>query len=215
MAGGKNNAVAGDRKAHLKRRAFTLVNKCRNTIGKSADSTIFTPLIMKLTKDTSNMHRSRLLSITLALAFAFGICALFITQHTFGKPKPMSQCNFETALNAHLKAIDTRDWDAFERTLTKADRLTLITPNGRYSDDTQTFKRQMKAWLADKDWNWRYEILGTSCIAETGIAVLRVGYDDLDEQGKNYNLNYLLSLTFVREQNEWRLVHDQNTMIPN
>jgi hypothetical protein len=127
----------------------------------------------------------------------------------------MSQCNFETTLNAHLKAIGTRDWDAFERTLTKTDRLTLIMPNGRYSDDTPTFKRQMKSWLADKDWNWRYEILGATCVAETGIAVLRVGYDDLDEKGKNYKLNYLLSLTFVREQNEWRLVHDQNTMIPN
>jgi hypothetical protein len=41
--------------------------------------------------------------------------------------------------------------------------------------------------------------------------LLSVRYDDIDPEGRPLQLNYHLSLLFVRTDGRWLLLHDQNT----
>ncbi|GAB3257800.1 hypothetical protein GCM10027296_28800 [Chitinimonas naiadis] len=128
-------------------------------------------------------------------------------------PAGMTHCDFDCTLRRHLDAIDQRDWPAFEATLTRGDTLSLILPNGRLSTDGTTFRKQMQAWLADKDWQWQYSIVHQRQGKGWGLAVLKVTYQDKDEQGQPYRLDYLLQLLFEPEAGHWRLIHDQNTLL--
>lgn len=126
-----------------------------------------------------------------------------------------SEPDFEAALAAHLAAIERRDWPAFEATLTRADTLTLVLPNGRHSSSRAAFAKAMQAWLADPDWRWQLRRLSSQANAHTGVALFEVNYSDLNAQGERYALRYLLGLVFSKEEGGgWRLVHDQNTPLP-
>ena len=120
---------------------------------------------------------------------------------------------FESALKTHVDAIANRNWPAFESTLTSAKNLTFVQPNGKLSTTTADFKRQMQTWFADKDWSWNLEPLSKEIITNTGIAIFRVTYNDVDQLGKPVVLKYLLTLVFVKEASGWKLMHDQNTML--
>ncbi|WP_269532164.1 nuclear transport factor 2 family protein [Chitinimonas sp. BJYL2] len=123
------------------------------------------------------------------------------------------QDTFPEALQEHLLAIKTRDWAAFEKTLTSGEQLTFVAPNGKTSTTTQAFKSAMKSWLADTDWSWQLEQIGLTSTANTGIAVYSVRYSDKDQHGKPYEMKYVLSLVFALEAEGWKLVHDQNTLL--
>jgi len=133
---------------------------------------------------------------------------------------PASACGqtesgFDAALAAHLAAIERRDWPAFEATLTRADSLTLVLPNGRLSQRRADFAKAMQAWLADPDWRWQLRPVSRHASAHTGVAMFEVDYSDVDAKGERYALRYLLGLVFSREADgQWRLVHDQNTPLP-
>ena len=71
----------------------------------------------------------------------------------------------------------------------------------------------MQTWFADKDWSWNLEPLSKEIITNTGIAIFRVTYNDVDQLGKPVVLKYLLTLVFVKEASGWKLMHDQNTML--
>ncbi|MCX7218758.1 MAG: nuclear transport factor 2 family protein [Burkholderiales bacterium] len=128
-------------------------------------------------------------------------------------PAVANTSSFDAALRTHLAAIENRDWVAFESTLTEADTLTFILPNGRLSKSSAEFKKSTQAWLADRDWSWSYQILSTTSNASAGVAVLDVKYADLDEAGVEYKMHYLLSLVFNKERGGWRLMHDQNKLL--
>jgi hypothetical protein len=120
---------------------------------------------------------------------------------------------FPQALQTHLQAIETRNWVEFERTLTTGKTLTFVAPNGKTSTSTEAFKSAMKGWLSDKDWSWQIEQIGLSAGAGTGVAVFSVKYSDKDQHGKPYEMKYVLSLVFALEGTQWKLVHDQNTLV--
>lgn len=123
-------------------------------------------------------------------------------------------CDFDCAVKVHLAAIDARDWPAYEATLTRDHTLSLVLPNGRFSSEGTTFRKQMQAWLADPDWRWQHTQVHRQQGKDWGMVLVKVGYEDKDEQGKPYRLDYLLQLLFARQADGWKLVHDQNTMLP-
>ncbi len=144
---------------------------------------------------------------------AAGLLVLFLGGRRLGAEQTTAPLTFAQTLAKHLAAIDARDWPAFAATLTHQDRLTLILPSGRYSEDLADYKKQMKAWLADPAWSWKTTLLHTRQGKDWGLALLKVHYQEKDEQGKIHSLDYLLNLVFQQEDGEWRLIHDQNTRI--
>lgn len=121
--------------------------------------------------------------------------------------------SFQSALSTHLVAIERRDIVAFEATLAADSNLTLVTLDGTVIAGKSPFVQKIRGWFADPDWTWKLEPLSVTAGSHVGIAIYHVAYQDLDRQRKPYNLNYVLTLVFAKQGEEWRLVHDQNTLI--
>ena len=144
----------------------------------------------------------------------FALISVSILSHLYFTNQAMANTStFEAALKTHVNAIAQRDWPAFASTLTSAKTLTFIQPSGKLSTSTEDFKKQMQAWFADKDWSWSLEPLSSEVTTNTGIAIYRVTYNDVDPQGKPVVLKYVVTLVFAKEVAGWKLVHDQNTML--
>ncbi len=75
--------------------------------------------------------------------------------------------------------------------------------------------RQALAWFTERDWRMRFQVQDVMQYGDVGIA--RVKYDSQvrDKAGRyRSKREALLSLTFRREDGAWRLVYDQNTVVP-
>ncbi|GJM08164.1 MAG: hypothetical protein DHS20C11_04400 [Lysobacteraceae bacterium] len=124
-----------------------------------------------------------------------------------------SACDFDCTLKRHLDAIQSRDFAAFESTLTKSPRLTFILPDGRYWEDSAEYRQVLQGWFESEGWTLDYEILAIEKTEEMGHALLKVAYDEADRNGQPYHIDHYLALLFKKEGDGWYLVHDQNTLI--
>jgi len=122
--------------------------------------------------------------------------------------------NFTETLHTHLQAIQRRDIDPFLATLTTDEAMSVILPNGTLIETRSAFVAFTRDWFADPDWRITTDVVHTIETSEMGVALLSVTYDDLDQHGQPYQLRYYLSLVFAKQQGQWRLVHDQNTLLP-
>jgi uncharacterized protein (TIGR02246 family) len=118
-------------------------------------------------------------------------------------------------LDRHLAAINARDLDALLSTVTAGAPLTTILPNGTVLDTREQYRQLHVDWFKDRDWRMVFEVQDLRVIGDTGIA--RVRYD---AQARAADRRYaskrqaILTLLFAREPGGWRLVYDQNTVIP-
>nr|WP_257644064.1 SgcJ/EcaC family oxidoreductase [Luteimonas salinisoli] len=118
-------------------------------------------------------------------------------------------------LDRHLQAIQARDLDALLATVTRGDALTLILPDGRVLDTREEYRRLHQDWFAEDDWRMRFEVRQVREFGETGIALVHYLSQQRQADGSYATgREALLSLLFAREQGDWRLVYDQNTVVP-
>lgn len=122
--------------------------------------------------------------------------------------------SFEWALSTHLNAVQARDLDALERTLTSESELILILPTGQFTRTKSEYLDFHRTWFQATTWRIRFEQLWAQSSIGIGQALYRTHYTDTLEAGANYESRAYLTLTFRREGFDWRLWHDQNTRIP-
>jgi len=145
-------------------------------------------------------------------ASAAGLAAADASAHEASATVPSS---LRSALDRHLAAINARDLDALLDTVTHGDKLTVILPDGKVLETREQYRQLHVDWFKDADWRMVFEVQDVREFGAAGIA--RVKYDS---QAKEASGRYasrrvaLLSLVFARERGEWRLVYDQNTVIP-
>jgi len=121
--------------------------------------------------------------------------------------------SFDWAVRNHLRAVQARDFDALERTLTSRDELILILPSGvmtRTKGEYLTFHRE---WFAATTWRIEFEELWAQTTLGIGQVMFRTQYTDQLDDGTPYESSAYLTLTFRREGTNWKLWHDQNTRI--
>ncbi|GAA3236279.1 YybH family protein [Nonomuraea helvata] len=116
---------------------------------------------------------------------------------------------FSQALDAHLKAIEARDLEAYLATVHQD--ASVILPNGTLLRGKEAIAEFHTAWFGDPDWSLRAETVRAETLGEAAFALLSVEYDDLDPEGEPYQKVYYLTLYFTRADGRWLLVHDQNT----
>lgn len=120
---------------------------------------------------------------------------------------------FNITLQKHLDAIQNRDFKSFEKTITGDSVITLILPNGKLMKSRAEYIEFMKEWFNETTWKMNYKIISKECSAGMGYALLLVNYDDISDDKKPYHIDYYLLLIFKEVNEEWYLVHDQNTGI--
>ncbi|UHQ23945.1 SgcJ/EcaC family oxidoreductase [Lysobacter sp. 5GHs7-4] len=123
--------------------------------------------------------------------------------------------SLQATLDAHLAAINARDLDALLATVTRGERLTLILPNGQVLDTREQFRALHVDWFAERDWRMRFEIRSLRELGDVGVALVKYESQALQADGSfQTRRNAWLSLVFAKEADGWRLVYDQNTVIP-
>lgn len=127
---------------------------------------------------------------------------------------PAADGSLRATLDRHLAAINARDLDALLDTITHKPALTTILPNGQVLETREEYRKLHVEWFAERDWRMVFDVQDVREFGDVGIA--RVKYDS---QARNAAGGYdsqriaLLSLAFTREDGEWRLVYDQNTVV--
>ena len=121
-----------------------------------------------------------------------------------------------TTLDRHLEAINARDLDALMETVTEGQELVTILPDGRVLETRDGYRKLHVDWFADGDWRMAFQLEDVGIVADAGIARVRYQALERDDAGGERNTGEaLLVLVFAREAGAWRLVHDQNTVIPS
>ena len=118
-------------------------------------------------------------------------------------------------VDRHLAAINARDLDALLATVTRREALTTILPNGKVLETRAQYRRLHEEWFAGTDWRMAFTVQDVRLFGDVGIA--RVHYDSQRRDaagGYSSSRVALLTLAFAREDGDWRLVYDQNTVIP-
>jgi len=114
---------------------------------------------------------------------------------------------FLDALTEHLDAIDQRDIDRFAATLAAND-VRFVGGNGAILEGRENVVEAHRAWFASDDWTFEPQILWTREQSDSGIALTRVDYSE-----NGTSRTFLLLFIFVRENNDWKMVFDQNTPV--
>lgn len=118
-------------------------------------------------------------------------------------------------LDAHLAAIDARDLDALLRTVTAGPQLTLILPDGRRLTTREEYRRLHVDWFKETDWRMQFEVVQTQVHGDAGVALVKYRSQTRQPDGGYATRREAwLSLVFAKQAGEWRLVFDQNTVIP-
>jgi len=118
--------------------------------------------------------------------------------------------DFEAALRRHLAAIERRDIDAFKSSVTTDDTLLTIAQNGHAFTTPEETIALHEDWFKRDDWSWKGEVVRTMVGADLAAAVIRYVYQDTPDAKP---ISTWLTFVFRLEDGEWRLVHDQNTLI--
>lgn len=123
-----------------------------------------------------------------------------------------SKDKLNSIVEKHFKALQNRDLELLLETVNK-EKITLILPNGQYSNSYDTYKEINKNWFAEKEWSIDYEIVNQDVINNTGIILAKIIYSDKDELGNSFSFSYYLTLIFENKPEGWKLIFDQNTII--
>ena len=125
----------------------------------------------------------------------------------------VNACDFECTLQTHIDAIQSRDFQKFETTITQGEELTFILPNGKLFRSSEEYKTLLKDWFAQDGWTFSPEIISQVEGQDMASALLLIDYREKNRNGKPYQLKHFLSLIFKKEGKQWRLIHDQNTQV--
>lgn len=114
--------------------------------------------------------------------------------------------DFEEIVGLHVDAIRSRDLDGLLATVTSGDSITLIFPNGSVTHTLREYTDFHRRWFADPGWRLDLQPFVSRVHGDFGVALFHSTYSDAT--GPSHGL---VSLTFSRQANGWRLVFDQNT----
>ena len=126
---------------------------------------------------------------------------------------PVAVQGIDAVFAAHVKAVQTRDLPALERTITSGEQLTLILPNGTQTSTRQAYVDFHKEFFSTRTWTIQFEPVGRSIGADFAVLTTKSLYQDVVD-GKPYRSRSWVTFTFQKEKGEWRLIHDQNTRLP-
>ncbi|GLQ19227.1 nuclear transport factor 2 family protein [Algimonas porphyrae] len=118
--------------------------------------------------------------------------------------------DFSAALQTHLKSVQDRDLETYLTTITDADALPLIFPNGEIMSTRAAVVDFHTNWFADPDWRMEFDVIGTIVGDDMAVATLRTEYRDTPDGTPRAGI---LGLVFQLQNGSWRLIHDQNTRI--
>jgi uncharacterized protein (TIGR02246 family) len=124
-----------------------------------------------------------------------------------------AEANIDRAFAEHVAAVQARDLKRLAATLTAGDQLELILPNGTRTATKAAYLDFHKGFFAEKSWTIAFETLSKITSGDLAVITTRSTYRDT-EDGKPIVSHSIVTFTFRREMGAWKLIHDQNTRLP-
>lgn len=118
----------------------------------------------------------------------------------------MRSMTFPEALDDHFAAIATRDIERFAATISGDIDTRVIAPDGGAIVGREAIVEAHRGWFATGGWTFSPHVLFARESDGLGFALLEVDYVE-DGAARRF----LLSIVFLREDDTWRLLFDQNT----
>ena len=128
-------------------------------------------------------------------------------------PAAIDYTDFETLLQQHLAALQSRDIKAYAATITRSETLYLVLPDGKLIPTRFGVIDYYRKWFADPSWRMRFERLRTLVGKDSAVVFFHTVYDGNGNNGEPAHSEGYLTLTFRHEPQGWALVHEQNTRI--
>lgn len=118
--------------------------------------------------------------------------------------------DFDKALQEFLDAISNRNIEVYKKYITKTDELYTIVQNGHAFKTSQELIAMHEEWFKDQHWIW--EGATVRKVVGVDMAFVLIKYD---YRAKKEDTPFSTWLTYVfqLEDNEWRIIHDQNTAL--
>lgn len=115
---------------------------------------------------------------------------------------------FLDALTEHLDAIDQRDIDRFAVTIANDEDVRFVGTDGSVIEGRENAVEAHRGWFASEGWTFDPQILWTREEGNTGFALTRVNYSE-----NGASRTFLLFFIFIREDETWKMLYDQSTMV--
>ena len=118
--------------------------------------------------------------------------------------------DFDEALACFLDSITNRKLDVYKSFITKGDVLYTIVQNGYAFKTPQELIAMHEEWFKDLNWIWEGTAVNKAVGEDMAFALIKYEY-----RAKKEDTPFSTWLTYVfrLEDNEWRIVHDQNTAL--
>ena len=126
---------------------------------------------------------------------------------------PATEQSIDAVFADHIKAVQSRNLPALERTITSGEELTLILPNGTQTSTRQAYVDFHKEFFSTRTWTIQFEPVSRNVGADFAVLTTKSLYQDVVD-GKPYRSRSWVTFAFHKEKGEWRLIHDQNTRLP-
>ena len=140
----------------------------------------------------------------LLVLFTLAICASACT------PTP----TLRPVVEAHLRAVRTRNLDDLLPTITSGNELRMIAPDGSQSTTRAEYVAFHRRWFASNDkGEFMPQIVHLVESPRLGHVLIRLRYRAMAPTGAVREDVSWLALTFALEDRTWRLVFDQSTLI--
>lgn len=111
---------------------------------------------------------------------------------------------FDTDLEAHVRAIQDRDIEAFAATI--APNPLLVGPGGSLLRGYDEVVRTHREWFSSTTFSFETQEIERQERGDAAWALLRVHYRAASDESR-----FLLLLIFVPVDGKWKLAYDQNT----
>ena len=139
-----------------------------------------------------------------ATALAFVLLSTSCSNDTAVKP------DFDLALQQHFAAIENRDIEAFKSHLTRGKVLYTIVQNGHAFTTPQETIAIHEQWFSDPNWIWEGSLVHKVVGEDLAMALVKYDYR---AKAEDTPISTWLVYVFELQDNEWRIVHDQNTSL--
>lgn len=121
-----------------------------------------------------------------------------------------TQADFEKAIQDHFDTITNRDIDAFAAHMTRSKTMYTIVQNGHAFITPEEIIAVHRDWFKDPQWTWKGSLVHSVVGADVGMALVK--YEYCAKPGDAPLSTWLVYVLRI-EEGEWRIVHDQNTLI--
>ncbi|MEZ0261698.1 MAG: nuclear transport factor 2 family protein [Alphaproteobacteria bacterium] len=140
----------------------------------------------------------------------FSLAALAVLLCCSCHPGVAMKPDFNAALQKHFDAIENRDINAFKAHLTSDKTLYTIVQNGHAFTTPAEITAIHADWFKQTGWEWKGTVVHTVVGSDMAMALVKYSYRAKPEDKP---FESWLTYVFRLENNEWKIVHDQNTAL--